>query len=364
VYHRPVVRGAWLACTLAFFGCGRGGFDAVSGAWSKRLSLAPLVAAPLADFPVAIMLSADPDLEAYAQADGTDLAVTAADGVTPLPTEIERWDPTTGSLVAWVLVPELAAAAETDLVLHYGGPPAGDRGAQTVWTGYAGTWHFGEDPASGFFADSSGTGNAGHVGGPSAPTRADGVAGFALAFDGVDSVVSLGNPPNGSLGFATSSFSYGVWVYTTAHTGEYDMGWYKGGSSLANPGYDLELGANGWGTCLSDASRVICAPFGMEPEFLGRWVHLVAVVDRSAGRLRAFADGAERTSADISGLGSVTNAEDAVIGSDDTRSHPFLGTIDEVRVVPTALSADWIAAEHANLTSPTFLQVGPAEPAP
>ena len=40
----------------------------------------------------------------------------------------------------------------------------------------------------------------------------------------------------------------------------------------------------------------------------------------------------------------------------------FNGLIDEARVHSVALTPEWIAAEHANLTSPTFVTVGGGDP--
>ena len=40
---------------------------------------------------------------------------------------------------------------------------------------------------------------------------------------------------------------------------------------------------------------------------------------------------------------------------------PFKGLVDEVRVIKTVLSADWIAAEHANLNDAGFVSLGPEE---
>ena len=45
-------------------------------------------------------------------------------------------------------------------------------------------------------------------------------------------------------------------------------------------------------------------------------------------------------------------------------SEQFQDAIDELRVYTVALDADWIATEHANLTSPTFLTLGAEQQAP
>jgi hypothetical protein len=49
---------------------------------------------------------------------GNDFLFTASDGVTPLDFEIEQYDGSTGTLVAWVRVPSLTLA--TQIYLNYG----------------------------------------------------------------------------------------------------------------------------------------------------------------------------------------------------------------------------------------------------
>ena len=44
-----------------------------------------------------------------------------------------------------------------------------------------------------------------------------------------------------------------------------------------------------------------------------------------------------------------------------TQMYRFQGTVDEVRVYKTALTTDWIAAEHANLAQPTTFVTAGAE---
>jgi hypothetical protein len=191
------------------------------------------------------------------------------------------------------------------------------------------------------------------------PATAAGIIGGALSYDGVDDLLTVGDPSDGSLDFGTRSFSYSMWVNVTTSVGPYDLPFHKGGSSLSEPGYDIELGTGPWHACLSDTVSVKCATFGIEGAFLGRWVHLTAVVDRAAGKLNAFADRALAESLDISSLGSIdtTYALTFGVGGD-----PFHGLLDEVRVCSAPLSPSWIAAEYDNAMSRNaFIAIGDAE---
>jgi biopolymer transport protein ExbB len=62
-----------------------------------------------------------------AQTDGGDIMFTAGDGVTKLDHEIEKYDPTTGELVAWVEVRSLSGSTNTDIYIYYGNTSRGTR---------------------------------------------------------------------------------------------------------------------------------------------------------------------------------------------------------------------------------------------
>ena len=117
--------------------------------WSRRKALTvqgTAVTAPLTD-PVVLVQVVDADLAGHAQADGSDFRFAAADGTTTLVHQIERWDPATGTLSAWVRVPSLPAATDTTLYLYYGAADAPDRQRpRAVWSADVAVWHFERDP--------------------------------------------------------------------------------------------------------------------------------------------------------------------------------------------------------------------------
>jgi hypothetical protein len=335
---------------------GDAGVDA-GGSWltgyahRKRITVTPEIDEALVDFPLSVVVASDGDLAAGALADGTDIVFTADDGATQLDAERVAYDPATGALEAWVRT-SMAPHAPTVLFMYYGGPPGAAR--QMVWPSFAGVWHL-----------TTGGDSTGHGYTASAPTAAQqpaaaaGVVGGAVSYDGVDDLLSVGDPSDGSLDFGTRSFSYSVWVNVTTSVGMFDLPFHKGGSSLSEPGYDFELGTGPWHACLSDTDSVPCVSFGDEPGFLGHWVHLTAVVDRAAGKLSAFADRSLVASLDISTLGSIdtTFALTFGVGMD-----PFHGVLDEVRIYTATLSASWIVAEYDNAMSrDAFIAIGPAE---
>jgi hypothetical protein len=104
----------------------------------------------LTDFPVLISLSSDPDLAARAQSNGDDLLFTSSNGTTKLSHEIESFSNGTGELVAWVKVPSLSSATDTDIYMYYGNSTCGNQENTTgVWdSNFKMVQHLNDAPAS------------------------------------------------------------------------------------------------------------------------------------------------------------------------------------------------------------------------
>ena len=94
------------------------------GTWGARKPLtidAAAVAGPLG--PTAVFVSVDDvDLAAGARSDGLDIVFTDDDGVTRLAHVVESYDSGTGSLRAWVRVPDLPTGADRSLFVYYANP--------------------------------------------------------------------------------------------------------------------------------------------------------------------------------------------------------------------------------------------------
>lgn len=313
--------------------------------------------ADAADLVIAIRLTADAELSAgVAQADGGDIAFTADDGLTRLAHEIERYDAVAGDLVAWVRIDSLDADADRAIYVYYGSIDATDQqDAEATWSAdVAGAWHLADatyrDSAHGNDASAAGSG----------PQPAAGVVGGAMSFADADDALLIGDPADGSLDFASESFSYSVWVNVTAVLGEFDMPWNKGGSSAGTVGYDLELGANDWNAFVADSTTLVGVTGGAQAMLSGKWTHLVAVVDRDAGQLTLHVDGVAQPGAAIGALAALDTDQPATIGP---AANAFSGLIDEVRVYRIALPAERIAAEFASTIQTDFTASGPEEQA-
>ena len=172
----------------------------------------------------------------------------------------------------------------------------------------------------------------------------------AAGFDGTNDQVSMGDPANGSLDFGASDFSVEAWVRTSVN-GERVIA-SKRSAAAGTPYWQVtvtdddgrrgEIRANVFdGT----VSRTAYGPSGLRVDN-GAWHHVVVVFDRDFGMV-VWVDGVSRTSTG-SFTGSLSNAGSFLIGKSPSDSFPyFSGTVDEVAVYPSMLSAARVEA-HRN----------------
>ncbi|MDP2323302.1 MAG: DUF2341 domain-containing protein, partial [Gammaproteobacteria bacterium] len=144
-----------------------------NSAWAYRKEITidhTQVAANQNDFAVLVNLGADADVQAHALANGNDIVFTAADGVTKLNAQIEKYSSVNGELVAWVRVPSLSSVTDTRLFLYYGDPAASNQqNAAGVWDAHTtAVYHLNE--SGGPYSDSTGNANAGSAIGTPAQT--------------------------------------------------------------------------------------------------------------------------------------------------------------------------------------------------
>ncbi|MCB0996361.1 MAG: DUF2341 domain-containing protein [Acidimicrobiales bacterium] len=323
--------------------------------WTRRILVtvdAAEVSADLTDFPLLVELT-DADLAANAQADGSDIRFTAADGTTQLDHEIERYDSATGTLTAWVRVPTVSATVDTTIHLYYGASDAPDQqDVRSVWSASSqGVWHAARDPEGDapLADDSSATNHDGTVAG--AMTTADlvtGAAGQGLDLDGVDDRLEVG-----SFDVVANALTLSGWVRpdSTAVDGH-----------LVAKAKDATTGIFELTVTPAGAARVRVRLGGVTYEAtggtvsVGSWHHLAATWDGAT--LRLYVDGAQ---VDTSAAAGVLDADDSMpvtIGNTTAADGGVDGRIDEVRVESTARSAAWVAASHAQVTSPTFTSYG------
>lgn len=310
----------------------------------------------LTDFPLLVVL--DPSRIDYGalRADGADLELRDADGAI-LAHEVERWDPE-GSSILWVRVPEVAALSSTSIWLYYGDPSATGAGdGAAVWTRYEAVYHLGgegdEQP------DSTARGYDGTAAGAAS---ASGFLGLGRSFDGIGQYVDLGGERD--FARAVPGVTAEAWINPSAAQQGVVLGASVGGStsSRVEIRHELDQTMRGAARTLDEGDSQAAVTTDTVP--LDTWSWVVVVCDFAADSVSVYLDG--RLATEVTGLlfddaTADTPSLQAVIGGDEALdANFFAGLIDEVRLAPTALDEDWIAAQHASMRD-DLITYGPAE---
>ena len=360
----------------------------------KAITLTGVVGGPHASFPVLVSMTY-PELQAgVASPSGHDIVFRGEDPGTcggpatcTLDHEIERWDGSTGTLVAWVRVPSLSAG--TVIYLYYGDSQIASptEARQAVWDAdYVGVWHLKEDQngAVNGYRDSSRYANHGH-GGKGNPAAApqpvpDGI-GVAQRFDNIDGTYDfVDGGDDGTLHVVGDQITLQAWVrhniaLDTPHGTPPAVGNAYGILNLkgAFDGYRLAL--NGWSAaCPGGPITRPCLEFSLpgSTHLLqttqsaalgpGQWHHVVATYD--GAQMQVFVDGVPEGALPKAGnVAPPVDQQSMWIGHGDqpdgaAGSAQFEGDLDEVRISRVARPPDWIATEFANQNDPELPRGG------
>ena len=349
-----------------------GGGSWFNANWSYRKHLridSSRVAGNLTNFPVVIS-TIDEDWKEdgtygghVAQLDGGDILFTAGDGVTKLDHEIEKYEPSTGELVAWVEVQSLSSSSDTGLYMYYGNASLAE--AENQWNptetwdaNYVGVWHLAE--SSGDALDSTFYGSDGTVTGTVTQGSSGGQIDGAYDF-GTDGKVNCGDQSHHESG--TDSFTVGFWLNMDQSTGAQQLVLYKGASAAWDAGYNFNT-TNASATDIrfsltDDGGTQSQSPVASITQ--DEWIYVVGVVDRTANRQRIYTNGTEvGAGTDITGFGTLTDSGDNIeLAFSWAPSWEMDGLMDEVRISNTARSPEWIQTEYNNQRAPAaFYTVG------
>ncbi len=251
--------------------------------------------------------------------------------------EMEVYNPTTGQITAWVSIPTLSHAADTVIYLFYGNPSitASQQNSTGVWdSNYSAVYHLQNTPLGISVADSTANGNNGIAGnnGITLPAAATGVFGTgAGSFNGSQGIYL----PS----FSLSAFSVSAWILPAAsgHTGAFFAG---------SPGA-MEVRIRSDNTLDLLDEDVVDIGASSSPVNINAWNHVVISYDGSTANfyINGVPSGSSVNSQTFSSgnyfLGEAGNGEN------------FIGNIDELQLSTSLLSADWIATEYNNQSSPS-----------
>jgi Concanavalin A-like lectin/glucanases superfamily/Right handed beta helix region len=228
-----------------------------------------------------------------------------------------------------------------------------------------GYWRLGD--AAGPAADASGFGSPGTYGGgvtlgvagalPADPST-------AARFDGVNDLVTMGDPVSGALDFGSGDFSVELWV-RTAVNGERSLVAKRGsgaGSWLLTVTDDTgHVGQIRAGVSDGVAGQQVYSTRAIDD---GVWHHVIVVADRGSA-LRFYVDGVAAGTAPSPPPGSVSNTGPFQLGKISGYQH-LNGDLDEVAVYATALTPAQVAAHYGaaapDLPATVTIVSGPPDP--
>ncbi|UCG70992.1 MAG: DUF2341 domain-containing protein, partial [Thermoplasmata archaeon] len=313
------------------------------------------VAGDLTDFPMLIQIT-DTDLKNKARSDGYDIMFTGSDGRTKLDHEIERYNSSSGELIAWVKIPFLSSSSGTLIYMHYGNPDALDQqNIEGVWSnGFVGVYHMVEETGN-INNSASSTNDGTRV---DTPTRTSGQIGYGQEFTGTgaDDYFNVGN-----LGITDGvnenvTMSFWAWIDNSA-TEDSAKPICKRNNDDTESAYQIGFDNNP----ISKKIEIEIEGFSASPVDVDKscWVYLVGTYNGSVQEL--FINGRLEQS-DTFITGPIANSNSNVtIGSRPATQH-FGGILDEVRFSKAARPASWIITEFNNQNdTSTFYSVGSEE---
>ena len=312
------------------------------------------VADDLTEFPLLISHT-DSDLQSKAQSDGDDIIFTKSDGTTILPHEIEKWDNTTGELIAWVKT-NLSGSVDTEIIMYYGNQQAtNSEDPESVWNNnYKIVQHLHDD------LDDRTLNN--HDDGTNfSSNNIQGKIADAQSFDGTSYI----DIP--SFSWPVSQNQNGVTIEFWNHVASGDV---------SSNGFTFGVGEKSdWPYRMTAAvpwfDNKLYFDFGDTPNggrliknehtpYLDKWSHIVLTSTASGpdpkmeiyldGQLAHSGSSASSPNFEMLGLS---------LGQLPGHSERYIGSIDEFRISNTVLSSDWIMTQYKNQDNPAlFYDVG------
>ncbi len=310
----------------------------------------------LTDFPVLVSVT-DTDLKDHAKSDASDIVFTASDGTTKLKREIESYDNSDGTLVAWVKT-DLSSTTDTEVYLYYGYAGASETSDTDTWdTNFIMIQHMTDETTSSI-EDSTTNNNDGTKQGAGEPAvTASGKIGDAQDFDGSNDKITVNDST--SLSFTNDEMTIEVWVKAdTLPTNETsilrkDNQWqmaFVDSDTIRN--LIATNGITGW-TAANDEDYT----FSTDTWYYWTFVY-------NGPNVRHMID-AQQVGSSHTVTGNITdNANVAEIGRCSYTNEFLDGIIDELRISNVARSDAWIETSYNNQSAPgDFFNVGSEESA-
>jgi len=288
-------------------------------------------------------------------ANGYDILFAAdSNGLSPLAFEQESYNPSTGAVVYWVKVPTVSHTADTVIYMFYANSSIStyQSNKNQVWdSNYLGIWHSGE--SSGNLLDSTSNNNPGT---PTSVTQGvAGEVGNAASYNGSSSHVNFGNA---SL-LNPTQITLSAWIKATSYPNTYNVIFSKVQTNDPYLGYELRVDGGNLNFYIATGGAGSYFAASTPAPSTNVWHYVAGTYD--GNNLKLFVDGTQVSS--VAHTGSMDAANGSLWIGDDAsfNGRVWNGNIDEARISNIARSADAVATEYHNQSSPsTFYSIGAA----
>lgn len=285
--------------------------------------------------------------------EGKDFVFTAADGLTVIPFEIERYDPTSGKLLAWVRPDSLLPGSNAhELFLYYGNDNnVNAQSPLTFGAPYAAVWHL-----NGGFTVSGRIPFAGEsIGLKDEEGRFAGAKEF-LAYDATFASFEK----NEALDFS-GDVSVSAWVKTNESLDNqyiFTNSCKKGGCNFyLNKENKLVF------EVINENGKVTSTECGKAGKKLNaaEWYSVAGVYNEKEGKLFTYING--ELNDEVQATKAYSKGGNVVLGAVNEKCHGYFnGTLDEVRIANVAFNSAFLATAYASESDPeSFLKADEQE---
>ncbi len=308
----------------------------------------------LVNFPVLVNIT-DTDLRDKAQDDGDDIVFTDSANTIQYNHEVEKWDNTTGNLIAWVNVTSISSSVDTILNMYYGNAVCSEQqNATNTWDShYVSVWHCNQSSAP--LIDST-TYDKNTINTHNTPTyQSTGIVGYGVALTETGGVEGFDIPDDYGIFGGSNDYTLEAWYTGNDNTNNQRLYslygealaifWLLGGE--ANDPISFWTRNGGW-DILSDNNYP-----------LNTWTFAASVRDTSNGK-KLYID--TDVVSDAWTSSQVSRAEQNSIGCNGVSPDDGMeGTIDEFRISNCVRNFSWLNTVYNTITNATdggFLTFG------
>ncbi len=282
----------------------------------------------------------------------------------PLVHEIEKWDSVNRNAAIWVKVDTVYGNnGIQSITMYWGNPNAADIPTSAsvfdTTSGYQGVWHF-SDVAGKMVYDATVNNYTGISPDTAKPLVAQGVAGDCRVFNGINNYFHISNTAESKLNFPENgNFTISAWVLidsfdTLPHVivaKGYEQFFlrYTGVSSKSPLWEFAQLSQNGnWQACSTSAKQEQWTLVTAVRQGSKQSLYCNGVLLDNTPDIFASANFERNTSSDVS-IGKYLKAVNVPDYKDGYCF--FKGSIDEVRMISTVKSSDWVLLCYMNQRS-------------